>query len=143
VLSLNSVAEIKERDFFTRAFLGLASAWSPNPQRPPFFVDWPFAGLGNERVPAVAAYHRWSANMPVWMVDQYRSNLARLRAIAFDVGRHDEFVHIPINNRALSQALTRNNVRHTFEEYEGTHGKQTWRAHRKQHAAFLLAVARL
>ena len=121
-LSLASPNEFTKADFLARAFLGLAAAWSPNPERGPLFVDWPFEGFAEARMPVAAAYHRWSANMPVWMVDQYRANLARLRAVAFDVGKQDEFAHIPANNRALSQALARNRIAHEFEEYEGRHG---------------------
>jgi hypothetical protein len=59
--------------------------------------------------------------MPVAMVDQYRTNLKRLRALAFDVGRRDQFTHIPPTNRAFSAALKRNGIAHTFEDYDGDH----------------------
>jgi hypothetical protein len=62
--------------------------------------------------------------MPVNIVDQYRSNLARLRGIAFDVGTRDQFSHIPLTNRALSKALGRNHIAHTFEEYDGDHNER-------------------
>jgi hypothetical protein len=62
--------------------------------------------------------------MPLAMVDQYRTNLARLRGIAFDVGKRDPFTHIPPTNRAFSEALKRNGIKHTFEEYGGDHNEK-------------------
>jgi hypothetical protein len=59
--------------------------------------------------------------MPVYLADQYRANLARLRGLAFDVGSRDEFPHIPLSCRAFARSLQRNRVAHTFEEYDGGH----------------------
>ena len=108
----------------TARYVALAAAWSPNPAAGPFFADLPVArrGGGYERVGAVEA--RWSANMPVAMVDQYRTNLRRLRGLAFDVGKRDQFTHIPPTNRAFSAALRRNGIGHTFEEYDGDHNER-------------------
>jgi hypothetical protein len=63
----------------------------------------------------------WSANMPVAMLDQYRTNLARLRAIAFDVGNQDEFTDIRIGAHDFDTGLTRNGIVHIFEQYQGSH----------------------
>jgi S-formylglutathione hydrolase len=62
--------------------------------------------------------------MPLAMVDQYRTNLRRLRGIVFDVGRRDQFTHILLTNRAFSAALGRNGIEHSFEEYEGDHNEK-------------------
>jgi S-formylglutathione hydrolase FrmB len=113
-----------EKAYLPQAFLALAAAWSPNPAKPPLFVDFPVAGLRRDRKRREDVCARWSANMPVAMVDQYRSNLARLRGIAFDVGSRDEFPHIPAANREFARALRRNGVAHTFEEYDGDHNSR-------------------
>jgi S-formylglutathione hydrolase FrmB len=122
-LSFNGLDSLKpdQKLYLSQAYMAMAAAWSPNPAAPPFFADLPVArrGAGRERVEEAEA--RWSANMPVVMVDQYRTNLKRLRAIAFDVGRRDQFSHIPPTNRAFSAALKRNGIAHTFEEYDGDH----------------------
>jgi hypothetical protein len=55
-----------------RAFLALAPAWSPNPSKPPLFVDFPVAGLGQFRERRDDVRAPWSANVPVAVVDQYR-----------------------------------------------------------------------
>jgi S-formylglutathione hydrolase FrmB len=113
-----------ETVYLSQAYMALAAAWSPNPANRPFFADLPVTrrGADRQRVPEVEA--RWSANMPVNMVDQYRTNLKRLRGLAFDVGRRDQFTHIPPTNRAFAAALDRNGVKHTFEEYDGDHNDQ-------------------
>jgi S-formylglutathione hydrolase FrmB len=116
--------EHHRNDYIAQAFLAMAAAWSPNPARSPFFVDLPVSGLGNSRQHDASVVARWSANMPVAMVDQYRSQLGRLRGIAFDVGTKDDFSHIPLTCRALSSALERNGIKHTFEEYDGDHNSQ-------------------
>ena len=112
------------KSYLARAFLALAAAWSPDPAKPPLFVEFPVAGLGRDRRRREDVCARWSANMPVAMVDQYRSNLARLRGVAFDVGSRDEFPHIPMTNRQLARALRRNGIAHTFEEYDGDHNSR-------------------
>ncbi len=109
------------KHYVAQAFVALAAAWSPNPDRPPFFGDYPVTGRGTGRKRDEAACARWSANMPVYMADQYRTNLARLRGIAFDVGKRDPFPHIPLTCRAFSRALERNHIAHTFEQYDGDH----------------------
>jgi enterochelin esterase-like enzyme len=114
----------ESKAYLAQAFVALAAAWSPNPENPPFYVDLPVRGFGQERTRREDICARWSANMPVAMVDQYRSNLARLRGVAFDVGRHDEFSHILRTNRDLSQALRRNGIAHTFEEHDGDHNNR-------------------
>lgn len=110
-----------QADYVAQAFVALAAAWSPDPDKPPFYGDFPVSGSGRDRKREEEAYARWSANMPVNLADQYRANLARLRGLAFDVGSRDEFPHIPLSCRAFARALQRNRVAHTFEEYDGDH----------------------
>jgi S-formylglutathione hydrolase len=108
--------------FFPVVFVALSASWSPNPDRPLFFVDFPVEGHGSARKPLTLTQAAWSANMPVAMLGQYRSNLARLVGIAFDVGLQDESQDIVTGARDFSRMLTRNGIHHEFEEYEGTHG---------------------
>jgi S-formylglutathione hydrolase FrmB len=125
-LALKRPAERREDDFYSLAFLAMALSFSPNPDRPPFFADWPFkvteAGLTIDK----AAHTRWSAEFPVPLVGRYAANLARLRGLGFDVGKGDEFSHIPAGCRLLSRALTQKRIRHAFEEYDGDHNNRIW-----------------
>lgn len=109
------------RAFLSLVLLALSTAWSPDPERPPFYADLLVEGSGDARQVSEVQQARWSANMPVAMLDQYRSNLARLGAIAFDVGSQDENRHIRAGARDFDAGLTRNGIPHEFEQYEGTH----------------------
>jgi S-formylglutathione hydrolase FrmB len=110
--------------FFPIVFVALSASWSPNPDRTPFFVDYPVEGRGRDRKVVEMRRAEWSANMPVAMLGQYRSNLAGLAGIAFDVGLQDESQDIVRGARDFSHALTRNGIHHEFEEYEGAHGNK-------------------
>jgi enterochelin esterase-like enzyme len=107
--------------FFAMAFTAMAAAWSPDPEHPPFFADFPVEKRegGRAFLPQVEA--KWTANMIVPETGQYRANLARLRGIAFDVGKQEQFPHIVAGTRDLAKELQRNGIRFEFEEYEGTH----------------------
>jgi S-formylglutathione hydrolase len=108
----------------TNVLVGLAAAWSPDPLRPPFYFDWPFELCDGRRVPREPTYARWRANTVLGMLPRYAGNLRRLRAIAFDVGRQDQYHFIPPTVRALSRELTRRGIRHRSEEYEGDHASR-------------------
>ena len=94
-----------------------AAAWAPNPKNPPQFFDLPT--VDGQIQPLVAA--KWVANSPLVFVDQYVPALKSMRAIALDVGDQDPFV---TTNRQLADALTRLDVPHTIEVYQGDHGNR-------------------
>jgi S-formylglutathione hydrolase FrmB len=109
-------------EFFATAFVALAAAISPNPSNPPLYVDLPFKTQQMGLVPNEDAYGRWRASMPLYLVEQYRANLAKLRGIFLDYGTLEEFSHIRLATRAFSEELTKRNIPHTFEVYaNGTH----------------------
>ena len=91
-----------------------AAAWSPNPQRPPFYVDLPVED-GVER-PEIQA--KWLANSIIPMLDQYAYSLKRYSAIMFDVGLQDGLLDV---NRRLHEAMEQAGIEHSFETYEGGH----------------------
>jgi S-formylglutathione hydrolase len=99
---------------FANVQLAEAAAWSPNPKNPPQFLDLPTKD--GELQPAIAA--KWVANSPLAMIDQYVANLKKYHAIAMDVGLQDG---LAASNQELDQALSRFDVAHTFETYEGDH----------------------
>jgi S-formylglutathione hydrolase FrmB len=104
----------------------VAQAFSPNPERPPLFVDFPFALVDGKLRPSEPAFSKWQENFPTNMVETYRSNLSKLRGLRFDSGYEDEFTHIPPTARALSSALTAHGIEHVFEEYNGDHRNRLW-----------------
>ncbi len=56
-----------------------SAAWTPNPQKPPFYFDLPFDAEG-KAVPLVP--EKWAANSPLLMVEQNVPALKRLRGVA-------------------------------------------------------------
>lgn len=101
-------------DFGTRAMLASASAWSPNPKAPPFYLDLPTKdGVAQ---PAVLA--RWAANSPLAMVDQNVANLRKYTAIALDCGDRDGLRN---DTAELHRILDSYGIGNTFELYPGDH----------------------
>ncbi len=101
-------------DFFTRATLASAAAWSPNPNAPPLYLDLPTKN--GEPQPAVLA--RWAANSPLAMVDQYVANLRQYAAIALDVGDRDG---LRTDTAELHRILDSYGIANSFELYSGDH----------------------
>jgi len=106
---------------YSIATLTVAQAFSPNPNRAPFYADFPFENSNGKLRPIEPAFSRWEENFPVKMVQKYRTNLLKLRGLRFDSGYEDEYLFIPANSRALSAELTGNGIEHIFEEYNGDH----------------------
>src|SRR3984957_4883777 len=76
-------ADSAKLPFLLRAQLASAAAWSPNPRKPPLYLDLP---LGDDQQRILA---KWAANAPLSLLDQYAAELRRYRAIALDVGDQD------------------------------------------------------
>jgi S-formylglutathione hydrolase FrmB len=102
-------------DFLPRATFAVAAAWSPNPKKPPFYVDLPTSnGVVDRSVLA-----RWAANAPLSMLDQHVFNLRRYRAIAIDVGDQDG---LRVDAADLHERMDAFGIGNTFEIYSGDHG---------------------
>ena len=115
-----------ETNFYVPAIIGVSQAFSPNPDNPPFFADYPFKKENGQIVPDPDTFAKWEANFPASMIESYLNQPARLRAIRFDTAFNDEFTHIPPTTRAFSEALTAQNIPHTFEMYNGDHRNRLW-----------------
>jgi enterochelin esterase-like enzyme len=99
---------------FTKLPLSLAAAWSPNPNKPPLYFDFPL--VDGEVQPLIIA--KWNANVPLAMIDQYIPNLKRYDAIGLEVGLQDGLAGA---NRQLDATLTAYGIEHSFSTYEGDH----------------------
>jgi S-formylglutathione hydrolase len=107
--------EVKAQNFFGVAMLASAAAWSPNPKKPPFYLDLPFKD--GEIVPEILL--RQQANATLVMIHQYIPNLKRLKAIGLDAGTKD--VGISGATKQLDQVLTDYGIPHFYESYDGDH----------------------
>ena len=113
-LAIRSAADLAKADFGSRAMIASAAAWSPDPGKPPLYLDLPVED--GKLVPAVAA--RWDANAPLAMLDQYVTSLKQIHAVALDVGTKDTLM---ASIQELDARLTLFGVPHTFETYDGNH----------------------
>ncbi len=107
-------ADSAKLSFFARATLATAAAWSPNPNKPPLYLDLPTV----DGVPQPDVLGRWAANSPLAFADQYIGNLRRYAGIAIDVGDQDG---LRADTAKLQETLQRYGIASTFEEYKGTH----------------------
>jgi len=119
--AVKSPADSAGLAFPLRAQLATAAAWSPNPQKPPLYLDMPVKN--GVMQPDVVA--KWAANAPLAFVDQYIGNLRRYRAIAIDVGDKDG---LKADAQTLHDVLDRYGIINSFEIYEGDHtNRVAWR----------------
>jgi enterochelin esterase-like enzyme len=112
-----SMEDAAKGGFIVRADLAAAAAWSPAPDKAPFFLD-----LGTnkgELQPAVVA--QWAANAPLAMAPQYLPGLKSLKAIALDVGDKDTLVK---DVGDMATLLRRMGVAHDYAVYDGDHGNR-------------------
>lgn len=112
--AVRSLDEATKLGWGQRAQLATAAAWSPNPKKPPLFLDLPFSD--GKIQPDVLA--RWTANAPLAFIDQYIGNLRRYRAISIDVGDQDG---LRVDAAKLHDILDNYGIANSFEIYPGTH----------------------
>lgn len=101
--------------FGMRAGLASAVAWAPNPNNPPFFVDWPLAADGTVDRMVLA---RWAANSPLAMVSGHVEALESFDGVALDVGNRDGLMR---DDTLIHEELAKFGIEHFWEVYEGTH----------------------
>lgn len=112
-----SMEQVLKGDFMVKANYAAAAAWSPAPEKPPFFLD-----IGTrEGVVQPLVVAKWAANAPIAMIPQYVANLKSLTAIAMDVGDDDFLLR---DNVAMHEELLRYGVKHQYTLYDGDHGNR-------------------
>ena len=114
VAGMKTPADSASLPFFPRAQLATAAAWSPNPKKPPLYLDLPT----KDGAPQPEVLAKWAANAPLAFVDQYVGNLRQYRAIAMDVGDQDG---LRVDAGKLHQVLDEYGIANSFEVYPGTH----------------------
>jgi len=127
---LTSKQQLKEKpasfeEFFQLAFVAVSAAFSPNPTHPPFFVDFLYRDRDGKLERNENVFALWRTKMPLYMVEDNKQNLLKLRGIFIDYGENEEFSHIRITAQQFSKALSERNIPHVFEIYEkGNHSSK-------------------
>jgi enterochelin esterase-like enzyme len=110
---------VDQSGFGMRAGLASAVAWAPNPQNPPFFVDWPIKTNedGTREIDALVIA-KWANNSPLAMVASHVGALKSFTAIGADVGDKDGLVH---DDTLIHQELEKFGIAHDWAIYDGDH----------------------
>lgn len=124
VQNVKTVEDLK-KTYYPKVLVAVGRAWSPNPNKPPFFCDFPFSYEGDKMIVNQPVLEKWEANMPVYMVDKYADNLRKMTAIKLDWGRNDS-PRFPVQIGMLSQRLENLGINHFSEEYIGDHSNKIW-----------------
>jgi enterochelin esterase-like enzyme len=111
--ALTSTVEAADLPRNMRTQLAAASAWSPNPENPPLYLDLPTDEVTRDEILA-----EWAANAPLAFIHQYIRDLRSYDAISIDVGDQDG---LRADTGRLSDILNTYGITHDFEIYEGTH----------------------
>ncbi|GAB3637235.1 alpha/beta hydrolase family protein [Hymenobacter arcticus] len=112
------------RSYPALAEVSLARAFSPNPKNPPFGANFPGSLGADSLARRDAVLARWVLATPTYTLPIHPAALRQLRALAFDWGAQDEVKHIPPTCLIFSNLLTAYSIRHTAQEYAGTHGSR-------------------
>jgi enterochelin esterase-like enzyme len=113
--------ETESKDFYVGAIWALATALTPDPNRPPLLVDFPYKEEGGKIVHEPAVYATWEQKLPLAVLPQNAAGLQTLRGLVIEYGYQDEFAHIPEGARMVSEQLAARNVPHTVTAITGTH----------------------
>ncbi|KAA9132052.1 hypothetical protein F3N42_07735 [Marinihelvus fidelis] len=111
------------REFTALMIVAMAASYDPDPDHPehirlPFDVHT--CALDDERWAA------WLRHDPLTMIDDHADALRGLRCLHIDVGHRDQY-NIQFGTRQLSAELEKRDIRHHFEEFDGTHSHIDWR----------------
>jgi S-formylglutathione hydrolase len=119
VLALGATGEAPPQLFGP---LGFAASFSPNPDRIPLLMDFPFEMVQGDLKRIDRVWQKWLAHDPVALLQSYQASLRQLRAMQFDCGASDTMTVGA--NRTFSKALVAANIPHRYEEYDGDHNSR-------------------
>jgi enterochelin esterase-like enzyme len=116
------LARLSTLTFSHFQLLATTAAFTPNPDAPPFYVDFPFELQDGAPVIREGVFERFAANFLPNMLDEFGANLLQLRGIHLAVGTQESDIisGVPAN-QVFSQALTDAGIAHVLEEVEGDH----------------------
>lgn len=104
----------------------MAATYDPDPRAPLGFrlpYDLNTGALIDSR------WRRWLRHDPVHLAPNSKSNLASLKGIYIDCGWRDQH-HIHFGSRQLSGTLKKMKIKHTYEEFNGSHSGIDYRMDR-------------
>lgn len=111
------------RDFSVMMLLAMAASYDPDPDNPEK-IRLPFDLHTCETDPE--RWRHWMAFDPLEMAPKHLDALHSLSGLFIDVGIYDQY-NLQYGARRFHRMLDDNDVRHHYEEFEGTHSAIDWR----------------
>lgn len=127
-IRLEYIAPFNPKDFEELSLLGfskrsgfaLAAAISPNPAKPPFFLDKPFELVGGKVQAVPEVWKRYAeADIIHGHLDSYLKQPLRLHGIMIVHGTSDAFA--PNQGQVLDKVMTDLGIEHVYVEHGGRH----------------------
>ena len=112
--------EFQDLRIETRGEIALAAAVAPNPDKPPFFLDMPYATVDGTAQLAPGFVEKVSEASPVHDAKNYLNQSEHLRGILRYHGLHDDVAPVAIV-RDFSARLTELGIEHEYLEVDAMH----------------------
>ena len=103
--------------------LAYGFAFAPNPDRQPPYFDYPYTEVDDQLVRDEEVWEKWEGGFG-GIADEallYKENFLKLKGIAVDYGRSDEYSWIPKGCVYFGEQLSAAGIPVTVEGYDGTH----------------------
>ncbi|MHC4583557.1 MAG: alpha/beta hydrolase, partial [Planctomycetota bacterium] len=112
--------------FSSLSFLHLASfafsaALAPNPDRPPFYCDFPYVytdTIPREVIKVQEVYDKFLEHDILRLTEKHRDALLSMKAIYIDCGTRDDLIE---RSRQLHEKLEGFGIEHFYKEFLGSH----------------------
>jgi enterochelin esterase-like enzyme len=117
--ALKDLSEFDRASWFVKVGVAQAAAFTPNPEKPPFFVDFPCDADGNV---IDAVYDTWKNHDPCSLARTHRQTLIK-QHFYFDCGFNDSEGLVAMNRYFVSQ-LQSARIPFIYEEYDGDHANR-------------------
>jgi enterochelin esterase family protein len=122
--AFEAAVQKKHEDVTVLNLLGMAAAYSPNPDAPPcgFDVPWDLeTGAFRDDV-----WRRWLEHDPLVLLERHAPALRSLALLYLDCGTRDEF-HLHHGARIFTRRLRELGVAHEYQEYDDGHMNVSYR----------------
>lgn len=112
---------MRDGRFFASIDLAASAAFSPDPGKPPLFLDTPFREESGKLVANNPAYSQWKSSSLIAKVKSHKIGLQKLKGIVIEYGTREADAYIPRGAREFSEALANSGVAHQLTIFSGDH----------------------
>lgn len=122
-----SYTDLAKTSGATQAFLAMAQSFAPNPNKPPFYVNFMVNLEGDElKIDANATTSMHNNFLLSRRVGNYVDALKALRGFMFDWGRYDSNQDHVYGNQKFTRVLDEYDIPHFAEEHRGNAWSEKW-----------------